>query len=117
MSKSMQPKIPLPAPAPQEGRHAGVVPSFAIQCFSPVIKSSAGDFKRESLLAWSEPLPTQLVAKAIREVLVETKAWAEENDNGVGFSKVPTGVRPPMARSNSPTLGHPKFPQAGPVRL
>jgi len=24
---------------------------------------------------------------------------------------------PPMARSNSPTLGHPKFPQAGPVRL
>ena len=21
---------------------------------------------------------------------------------------------PPMARSNSPTLGHPKFPQAGP---
>ena len=23
----------------------------------------------------------------------------------------------PMARSNSPTLGHPKFPQAGPVRL
>ena len=89
----MQPKIPLPAPAPQEGRHAGVVPSFAIQCFSPVIKSSAGDFKRESLLAWSEPLPTQLVAKAIREVLVETKAWAEENDNGVGFSKVPTGVR------------------------
>ena len=25
--------------------------------------------------------------------------------------------RSPMARSNSPTLGHPKLPQAGPVRL
>ena len=29
-----------------------------------------------------------------------------------------SGIRgAPMARSNSPTLGHPKFPQAGPVRL
>lgn len=93
MSELTQSKIPLPAPAPQEGRHAGVVPSFAIQCFSPVIKCSAGDFKRDSLLAWSGPLPTQLVGKTIREVLVETKAWAEENDNGVGLSKVPTGVR------------------------
>jgi transposase len=26
-------------------------------------------------------------------------------------------TKAPMARSNSPTLGHPKFPQAGPVRL
>lgn len=29
--------------------------------------------------------------------------------------KAPTqDEMPPMARSNSPTLGHPKFPQAGP---
>ena len=89
----MQSKIPLPAPDTQEGRHAGVVPSFAIQCFSPVIKCSAGDFKRESLLAWNGSLPSQLVANAIRESLVKTQAWVGSKGYGSGICCVPTRVR------------------------
>ena len=35
----------------------------------------------------------------------------------MGFADDWHQLKTPMARSNSPTLGHPKFPQAGPVRL
>ncbi len=39
------------------------------------------------------------------------------DEGGVDLLMPLENVCTPMARSNSPTLGHPKFPQAGPVRL
>ena len=85
--------IPLPAPRPLEGQHAGVVPSFAVQCFDPIIKCSAGDFARDSLLAWVGPLPSPATGKTIRETLVKTRSWGEPFGGMESMGHVQTRVR------------------------
>ena len=106
-----------------EAEDAGTRERFSAALTAEFVKNEFVKFKREQGSRFNEEAHKALdevMMRDIKPLLEEIKAAmtssGKEYLGPEAFSKqtnMPSLTGTPMARSNSPTLGHPKFPQAG----
>jgi len=105
-------------PQSTQRKHAHAQTVTLHQRLKPTLDFSDGSDFEDARRGFIGTIEDATIRNVAGQVVWSQKEYAFLEEREGPFTVNPSLWRmSPMARSNSPTLGHPKFPQAGPVRL